>query len=106
MKGKKKNKMIIISQDKKRIINFNNITDISIEFIHGDYELRSSFVGEIGSCNIGNYETEERAKEVFLGIIELYKKDTYYKETSLGQGIYSRKEINHTLPKVYEMPEE
>ena len=65
--------MIIVSQDKKRIINFKNITDINIEFIHSDYELRVSFIGECESFNIGNYEEEERAKEVLQEIVTRYK---------------------------------
>lgn len=65
--------MIIVSQDKKRIINFKNITDINIEFIHSDYELRASFIGECESFNIGNYEEEERAKEVLQEIVTRYK---------------------------------
>jgi len=65
--------MIIVSQDKKRIINFKNITDINIEFIHSDYELRASFIGECESFNIGNYEEEERAKEVLAEIIKSYR---------------------------------
>lgn len=64
--------MIIVSQDKKRIINFKNITDINIEFIHSDYELRASFIGECESFNIGNYEKEERAKEVLQEIYKNY----------------------------------
>lgn len=65
--------MIIVSQDKKRIINFKNITDINIEFIHSDYELRASFIGECESFNIGNYEEEERAKEVLQEITRQYE---------------------------------
>lgn len=66
--------MLIISQNKNRIINFDNITDINIEFINSDYKLRASFVGEVGSFNIGNYETEERAKEILQDIIKVYKR--------------------------------
>lgn len=97
--------MIIISQDKKQIFNFNNIQYIDYQYCV-DKVVRIFVTCVDTTQELGVYKTEERAKEVFLGIIELYKKDTYYKETSLGQGIYSRKEINHTLPKVYEMPEE
>lgn len=86
--------MIIVSQDKKRIINFKNITDINIEFIHSDYELRASFIGECESFNIGNYEEEERAKEVLQEIITRYEN---WENMKMGQpsGICSP---------VYEMP--
>lgn len=88
--------MIIVSQDKKRIINFKNITDINIEFIHSDYELRASFIGECESFNIGNYEEEERAKEVLQEIVTRYKN---WENMKVGQpsGV--------CLP-VYEMPED
>lgn len=88
--------MIIVSQDKKRIINFKNITDINIEFIHSDYELRASFIGECESFNIGNYEEEERAKEVLQEIITRYQN---WENMKMGQpsGICSP---------VYEIPED
>lgn len=88
--------MIIVSQDKKRIINFKNITDINIEFIHSDYELRASFIGECESFNIGNYEEEERAKEVLQEIITRYQN---WENMKMGQpsGICSP---------VYKMPED
>jgi len=84
--------MIIVSQDKKRIINFKNITDINIEFIHSDYELRVSFIGECESFNIGNYEEEERAKEVLAEIINMYK--------------FNRCEAVGQKNTVYKMPED
>lgn len=88
--------MIIVSQDKKRIINFKNITDINIEFIHSDYELRASFIGECESFNIGNYEEEERAKEILQEIVTRYKN---WENMKVGQpsGV--------CLP-VYEIPED
>lgn len=88
--------MIIVSQDKKRIINFKNITDINIEFIHSDYELRASFIGECENFNIGNYEEEERAKEVLQEIITRYQN---WENMKMGQpsGICSP---------VYEIPED
>lgn len=98
--------MIIVSQDKKRIINFKNITDINIEFIHSDYELRASFIGECESFNIGNYEEEERAKEVLQEITQKYS--SYLKlegGPAILQGQMDIQPNIFNIPKVYEMPE-
>ena len=89
--------MIIVSQDKKRIVNFKNITDINIEFIHSDYELRASFIGECESFNIGNYGEKERAKEVLQEIVETYKGCN---ESALSTG------YGYVKNRVYEMPED
>lgn len=98
--------MLIVSQNKKRIINFDNITDINVEFIHGDYELRASFVGERGSFNIGNYETEERAKEILQEIIKKYSS---YLQLNGGpaliQGQMDVQPNIFNIPKIYEIPE-
>ena len=92
--------MIIVSQDKKRIINFKNIADINIEFIHSDYELRASFIGECESFNIGNYEEEERAKEVLKEITRQYENSM----EKLGRTTISL--ISFQDEFVYRMPED
>ena len=86
--------MLILCQDKSRIFNFNTITDVNVEYINGDYELRTSFVGEKGSFNMGEYDTEERAKEVLQEIIEKYKEENYAMIESMAKAQL-----------VYEMPE-
>ena len=62
--------MIIVSQDREHIVNFNNIKEIRINSynslmidIYSDYKLQ-----------LGHYKTEERAKEVLQGIIRVYEK--------------------------------
>jgi len=66
--------MIIVSQDKKVIITFDNTVGIQIEehILNSDgerdYEIKS--ITENRTCNIGIYETEERAKEVLQEIVE------------------------------------
>lgn len=68
--------MIIVSQDKTRIINYDNILQLYISrYIKGtitEYYIRYE------DCNnsyedIGNYKTEERAKEVLQEIIKSYR---------------------------------
>ena len=88
--------MIIVSQKKNRIFNFNNITEIYKEKITefettqtrnitkndiGKYVIRVTtvtpyMIGEICTPTIdelGIYETEERAKEVLQEITDTYK---------------------------------
>ena len=53
--------MIIVSQDKREIINFENITEIVVE--DNQITITDDVYKEYGEI-IGNYATEQRAKEV------------------------------------------
>lgn len=73
--------MIIVSQDKETIINFDKVTEIAQED------------GEIGVSNdlysdnfqvIGIYETEERAKEIIQEIAQRYNN---WENLKVGQPI-------------------
>ena len=57
--------MIIVSQDKTSIINFDNIEEIYVsgKFINVNYSLNNN------EC-IAEYKTEERAKEVLQEIVK------------------------------------
>ena len=64
--------MIIVSQDKKAIYNFNNISSIQIEESNIAYEL--IVYDQINDRDsLGTYETRERAREVLEEIINMYK---------------------------------
>ncbi len=66
--------MIIISQNKSKIVNFNNIANIRIINCSKDEHLISaSFITEIDDDykDLGYYKTEERAKEVLQEIVDL-----------------------------------
>lgn len=73
--------MIIVSQDKCTIINFNNIQNIRIEpygtHIKGKkiYKIYKIFAGNFEgyATELGKYDTEERAKEVLQEIIKSYR---------------------------------
>lgn len=69
--------MIIVSQDKKVITNFNNTLGIQIEahLSNGDGEkdYEVEVITEKRICTIATYDTEERAKEVLQEIIDMYK---------------------------------
>lgn len=70
--------MIIVSQDKKELINFENI--LSVKLFHDDedneclYEIYTT-VNAPGDNYIllGAYKTEERAKEVLREIVEIHR---------------------------------
>lgn len=67
--------MIIVSQNKRKIINFDNMTQVYITFDKGDDNIciRAETVDSLCK-DLGYYKTEERAKEVLGEIIELYMK--------------------------------
>lgn len=83
--------MIIVSQDKCTIVNFNNIQNIRIEpygtHIKGK-KIYKIFAGNFEgyATELGTYDTEERAKEVLQEIVR------YYAVANIGQ--------------VHEMPED
>lgn len=85
--------MIIVSQDKSEIINFDKVQNIYVSgrFISLKFELNNNEV-------IGTYETEERAKEVLKEILEAYKNCNYYSLSQMGKGF--------VINDYYEMPEE
>lgn len=96
--------MIIVSQDKLRIYNFDNLIQIYLssskekitvncETIDGLYEI------------LGGYETKERAKEVLNRISTAYTNAEILKIPKLDfQEIITSKQISRTIR--YEMPEE
>lgn len=76
--------MIIVSQDKDNIVNFDNIVSIGInDFdINRETTFQRITAETIGTTTaLGDYKTEERAKEVLQEIVEQYQKicdDTYF----------------------------
>lgn len=71
--------MVILSQNKKRIFNFENLVEIRVS-VHNTYPLRDNVkgydlqgIGQNGKYIIlGIYDTEERAKDVLQEIIKAY----------------------------------
>lgn len=94
--------MLIISQDKERIFNLQNIEFIEIAEDKKSIHCRCENIIYF----LGNYTTNERAKEVLQEIV------TKYLEYVKTGGRFDYKALNNTtehyysLPKVYEMPEE
>ena len=67
--------MIIVSQEKDGIINFDNVLVIRLSI---DFETNKKtiiYVDCVGDehFGIGKYDTEERAKEILQEIIDMYK---------------------------------
>ena len=90
--------MIIVSQDKDNIVNFDNIVSIGInDFdINREITFQRITAETIGTTTVlGDYKTEERAKEVLQEIINKYKQ--WNKDANNAVTI---------MPKVYEMPVE
>ena len=88
--------MLILSQDKTKIVNFDNLIQI---YITQDEEETANFIRyeSVDSLydDLGEYKTEERAKEVLQEIISKYKTTLYNSKTN---------ETVVNIPKVYEMP--
>lgn len=90
--------MIIVSQDKKGIINFNNIMSINIIDAEKDgWLISAAFLIGIDDIyrELGYYKTEKRAQEVLQEIVSKYRQ----------YNLDNNKAIT-ILPKVYEMPKE
>lgn len=89
--------MIIVSQDKKRIIENLNLGISEPSEYNKNYVIYNTELGE----DLGEYSTEKRAKEVLQEIIERYdvlKKNTTYAK---GDGGFTFNEHYY-----YEMPKE
>ena len=95
--------MIIVSQDKTKILNFDNIEVMGIgnplENNDGKFQILVDTTND-NEFSIAEYETEERAKQVLQEIIGLYRK--------CQQVIGERGGVCNFIypPKVYEMPKE
>lgn len=101
--------MIIVSQDKTEIINFDNVININITDCEEDgYLISAGFVvgRDDNYRDLGYYKTEERAKEVLQEITQKYS--SYLKlegGPAILQGQMDIQPNIFNIPKVYEMPE-
>ena len=102
--------MIIVSQDKTKMVNFDNLIQI---YITQDEEETANFIRyeSVDSLydDLGEYKTEERAKEVlqeiytYKAMFEFYKSNPMDKE--LHEEIVNDLDKDNVLFDVYEMPE-
>ena len=86
--------MIIVSQDKNSVVNYDNVEIIGIDR-NNKKQIACGFAE--GSMSLGEYKTEERAKEVLQEIVSKYKTTLYNSK---------KKETGVNIPKVYEMQKE
>ena len=72
--------MIIVNQDKGKIINFDNMTRVYITFDEGDDDvwIRTETVDSLYE-DLGYYKTEKRAKEVLQEIVKTHVLTEQYK---------------------------
>ena len=87
--------MIIVSQDRKRIVENLNLGIRNKGEYNQNYVIYNTEIGE----DLGEYTTEERAKEVLQAIIEQYE---YCQVLQEGHGLSLSSGYNY----VYSMPKE
>ena len=66
--------MIIVSQNKDIIANFDNITSLDTNQCNGVYVVECNFTNR-NNVYLGEYKTEKRAKEVLDWIVTCYTGD-------------------------------
>lgn len=101
--------MIIVSQDKDEIVNFDNITSIVVCDVWDDKPGQVLKATDIRGSrhSLGYYKDEERAKEVLNEIVKTYSS---YMQLNGGPAIIQGQSdiapAIFNIPKVYKMPEE
>ena len=104
--------MIIVSQDKDVIVNFDNVTQIFIVIDKENenqkpYLVRYESVGNYYET-LGNYATQERAKEVLRTIVSAYQSYKLFQCTNNAtQEEMAKKYQEFSMtPFKFEMPQE
>ena len=107
--------MIIVSQDKMEIFNFEKIFRLYVDNWSNEefatepncFCIKEKFSDNMICAYLGEYRKEERAKEVLKEIVEKYSS---YLELKGGvafmQGGMNIQPNIFNIPKVFEMPEE
>lgn len=94
--------MLIVSQDKDGIINFENVVAIRLMTNLEDNKRNMIAIDTINGerYSVSKYDTEERAKEVLQEIVKEYEnaKAIFDCETGKLKNFINR-------PKIYKMPE-
>lgn len=65
--------MIIVSQNKISVINFDNVTTIEVNKYNDKKYVIKAYLASARMIDLAIYETEERADEVLEEIIEQYE---------------------------------
>lgn len=99
--------MLILSQDKKAIYNFDNIISIQVEKSNGKYEI-IVYDAINDNTSLGRYDTEERSKDVLKSIVAIYQANKIFECTDRIEQNQAIEEFlkEKMLPFAYEMLEE
>lgn len=90
--------MIIVSQDKSKIVNFENVEKIYID-INEERKCRIFAEGHNIITILGEYETEERAKEILDEINKAYNMHGYEIEKDIAVAmILARFRFSYFMP--------
>ena len=99
-KVEEERQMIIVNQDKNAILNFDNTTTIKTEEQRENYTIVAR-VNNGHIATLGEYATEERAKEVLQEILKYYNSLKRKSVYAIGDGNFTFSEKFY-----YEMPKE
>ena len=96
--------MIIVSQNKNKIINFDNVNYLQVgKIVDNEFSIEINY----DDCNfirIATYKTEERAEEVLQEIMQSY---IYNEERKYCSRFFDDNQLQITKQSMlYEMPEE
>ena len=101
--------MIIVSQPKNNIANFDNITNIELEEYENKGWIIKCYTTDNHYINLAIYKTEERAKEVLQEIINRIMLTERFEATCIPECqnnmVIDMYDNNRPLF-IYEMPEE
>lgn len=100
--------MIIVSQDKMQIVNFENINNITIEWLR-IFSYSNNYNGKDETkALLGQYKTIERAKEVLKMIVSAYQSCKLFQCTNNdAQEEMAKKYQEFSMtPFKFEMPKE
>ena len=64
--------MLILSQDRQRVVKFKDITDLYVSYIHGDNTIYCDTNND-SELKLGEYKTKERCKEILEEILDFYQ---------------------------------
>ena len=90
--------MLIVSQDRKTIINFNNICRIDVNDWKENCFTIDCFDVSDFECMLGRYETEERAKEVLKEIADRYEILELARYSSRYELVYGAHTYSYEMP--------
>ena len=100
--------MLILAQNRTVLVNMDQINSIVVHnFGDNKFRILAYYGNENTDCwGIGDYETEERAKEILLEIMGKYAQYLHrHASPAMLRGSLDISEAIFVFPKVYEMPE-